>query len=232
MSCRRHLVELAGQMGYVVGTLLHPGSDIFHLLGLQRLVTLLEQLGKAANDVKRGTYPVIHILDESHLLLVSLQLQLIGLGKLIVLFLQLIVVLANRIYALSQRLLHADKAVGEPSHTILAMTLRQRLIKSSLSYVLGLLIEPAVLSILSAKFSSACMVVSILSCRRKSLEKLTNKKTTTPDVTNTKAATISDNWVEKEVCIFFLSKVIVIDVFVANISIFFKSACFLPTFFY
>ena len=130
-------------MGYVVGTLLHPGSDIFHLLSLQRLVTLLEQLGKATDDVKRGTDPVIHVLNESHLLLVGLQLQLIGLGKLVVLFLQLIVVLADRIYALSQRLLHADKAVGEPSHTILAMTLRQRLIKSSLSYVLGLLVEPA-----------------------------------------------------------------------------------------
>ena len=89
MSCRRHLVELAGQMGYVVGTLFHPGSDIFHLLGLQRLVTLLEQLGKAANDVKRGTDPVIHILDESHLLLVGLQLQLIGLGKLIKLLVSL-----------------------------------------------------------------------------------------------------------------------------------------------
>ena len=55
--------------------------------------------------------------------------------------LQLSVDALNIVDALSQRLLHQDEAVGEPSYTIATGTLGQRLVKVAGSYTLCLTVE-------------------------------------------------------------------------------------------
>lgn len=76
------LSQFAGQTVDVVGTLLHAGCDIVHLVSLQAVTAGGKHLCKATDNIQRCTYLVIHGLDEGGFATVGVKLELIGLGQL------------------------------------------------------------------------------------------------------------------------------------------------------
>ena len=135
------LIQFVCQSRYVFGSLFHAVGDILYFFGWQYLVVVGKELREAADDVKWCTNFVIHILDESHLLSVGLHLQFVGLCQLVVLELQFVIILADGVNTMGQRLLHADEAVGQSAHAVVALASWKWFVKLSLSYALCLFVK-------------------------------------------------------------------------------------------
>ena len=135
------LFEFAGQPADVFGTLLHAGGDVIHLFVRNTVETGSKNLCKATDDVKRRTYFVVHILYEGSFTTVGFEFQLGGIGQLVVLLLQFFVDTFYVADHLCQRLLHADKAVLQPAHTVASRTFGQWFVKVPIGYALGLFVK-------------------------------------------------------------------------------------------
>ena len=83
--------ELTCQARDVGGTLSHAGGDVGNLVAGDAMKTGGEDLRETADDVKRCSDFVVHVLDKGGLPAVRVEFQLIGTGQFVVLLLKLVV---------------------------------------------------------------------------------------------------------------------------------------------
>ena len=82
-----------------------------------------------------------HILRESRFPLVSIHLDLVGMGQFLIVQFQFRIYLPDIPNGFRQRMLHLDKTVSEASHAVHALALRQGLLKVAIGNELGLIGE-------------------------------------------------------------------------------------------